>query len=75
MYVFKSAQWLQLVTSWSLAFVRFTFTLHNTTRRLILGLQFLAFLNRPEVDHQLGAVFDPGREVFVERDVAQGLDR
>ena len=35
MYVFKSAQWLQLVTSWSLAFVRFTFTLHNTTRRLM----------------------------------------
>ena len=46
MYVFKSAQWLQLVTSWSLVFVRFTFTLHNTTRRLILWLQFLAFFKQ-----------------------------
>ena len=42
MYVFKSAQWLQLVTSWSLAFVRFTFTLqHNKTvdiRTSVLGI-------------------------------------
>ena len=42
MYVFKSAQWLQLVTSWSLAFVRFTFTLQqNKTvdiRTSVLGI-------------------------------------
>ena len=42
MNVFKSAQWLQLVTSWSLAFVRFTFTLQqNKTvdiRTSVLGI-------------------------------------
>ena len=35
---------------------------------------FFSFLIPPEIDHQIGAVFNPSCEVFVEGDVAGGPD-
>ena len=66
MYDFRLAQLLQFVVKFS--FVMFTFTL-QFNKPNVLSSEI-----PPEIDHQIGAVFNPSCEVFIEGDVAGGPD-